>query len=159
MPTDVIDRILGIAPGSPLAEIRAVRPDVVKHTQGAYNALFAPRNAGRLDRATRLAAALRMAVLMKDAGLAEHYRAALADAKLAAAAEQGADKAGDARLAAILRHVERVTAAPGAVQAPQLKELQAAGLDEHDVVALSQLIAYVNYQARAIAGLRLIRGN
>jgi len=162
MASDVIDEVLGIAPGSPLAEIRGQRPDVVRHTQGSYDALFDPKTPGGLGAAERLAAALRIAVLCGDAALAAHYRARLAkagaDPKLVAGAEQGSAVAGDRRWTAALFHVEQVTTRPREVLPPQIKALQEAGLTERDIVTLSQLIAFVNYQARVVAGLRLIRG-
>ena len=38
-----------------------------------------------------------------------------------------------------------------------LDRLLAAGLSPHAVVSLSQLIAYVNFQSRVLAGLRMLR--
>jgi uncharacterized protein YciW len=35
-------------------------------------------------------------------------------------------------------------------------QLQAAGLSDKDVVTLGQLIAYLNYQVRLLAGLRAL---
>ena len=40
--TDVIDALVGIAPGSPLDAIRARRPEARTHAQASYAALFAP---------------------------------------------------------------------------------------------------------------------
>ena len=40
--TDVIDTLVGIAPGSPLEAIRARRPEARTHAQASYRALFAP---------------------------------------------------------------------------------------------------------------------
>jgi uncharacterized protein YciW len=41
--TDVIDALVGIAPGSPLDAIRARRPEARTHAQATYRALFAPQ--------------------------------------------------------------------------------------------------------------------
>ncbi len=35
---------------------------------------------------------------------------------------------------------------------------RAVGLDDRDAVTLAGLIAYVNYQIRVVAGLRMLRG-
>src|SRR5579871_5384702 len=37
---DVLNTLLGIAPGSALAQVRAQRPEATTHTQGSYDALF-----------------------------------------------------------------------------------------------------------------------
>jgi uncharacterized protein YciW len=39
-----------------------------------------------------------------------------------------------------------------------VERLIAAGLDDRDAVTLAGLIAYVNYQIRVVAGLRMLRG-
>ena len=39
---DVLNELAGITPGSPLAELRAQRPEVATHAQGSYTALFDP---------------------------------------------------------------------------------------------------------------------
>ena len=74
---DVMDQLAGLAPDSPLALLRRQRPDVVRHLQGSDEAIFAPRDDGGLTPAERAAAALRVAVLLRDAALQEHYRARL----------------------------------------------------------------------------------
>jgi uncharacterized protein YciW len=63
--------------------------------------------------------------------------------------------AGDARLAAILRHVDMVTRTPRQATRADIEALKAAGVEEADIVRLSELVAFVSYQARVIAGLRL----
>ena len=67
----------------------------------------------------------------------------------------GAPPAG-ARLAAVLEHAERVATAPGSATPEHLRALEAAGLSAQAIVALSQLIAFVAYQIRVVAGLRLL---
>jgi uncharacterized protein YciW len=147
---DLIDRIAGLAPNSALAKLRRERPDVVRHSEGAYAALIEPRDPGGLSRAERLAIAARIASLNEDAALAGHYRE-----KLAAL---GGRVSEDARWTAILRHVDRVTREPRTATQAHLAELTANGLTPHDIVAVSQLIAFVNYQVRVVAGLRLLKG-
>ncbi len=147
MSDDVIDALAGIS-GSALAELRRQRPDVVKHLQGSDDAIFAPQDDGGFSRAERAAAALRIASLLRDGVLEAHYRQRLGNAK----ALDGA------RGAAVLRHVERITSNPDAAAKADIDALLAAGLTPHGVLSLSQLIAFVNFQSRVLAGLRMLKG-
>jgi len=157
---DIVDTLLGIKPGSALAELRAQRPEVLRHTQQSYQALFEPADAGGLSRLDRGAAALRVARLGEDAPLAAHFRHYLAgitdgDAFIDAV-ERFPEMVSTQRLEAILLHVDRLTRAPGTATPAHLRELQAAGLAPTDIVTLSQLVAFVTYLTRALAGLRLL---
>jgi uncharacterized protein YciW len=146
---DVMDRLAGVTPGSALFELRRARPDVVRHAQGSDAALFAPKDDGGLSPAERAAAALRVAVLLRDEVLQDHYRARLA--------ELGGAGPEDRRWAVIRAHIERVTIDPHSAARRDLDALRAAGLSPHGIVSLSQLIAYVNFQARVLAGLRMLQ--
>jgi len=158
---DVMDTLAGLAEGSPLAALRRQRPDVVKHLQGSDNVIFSPQDDGGLARAERAAAALRVVTLLRDTVLSEHYRARLAtldpDGTLARTVEGGA-RITEVRWDAILAHVDLVTRGPGSAERKDIDNLLAAGLSSHAVVSLSQLIAYVNFQARVLAGLRALKG-
>jgi uncharacterized protein YciW len=147
---DTIDRVAGLAPDSALARLRRERPDVVRHSEGAYAALLDPHDPGGVSRAERHAIAARIATLNDDTALAEHYQRALA--------ALGTGVTEDARWAAILRHVDRVAREPRTATQAHLAELGANGLTPHDIVAISQLIAFVSYQVRVLAGLRLLKG-
>ena len=157
---DVMDTLAGIAPGSAVGELRRQRPDVVRHLQGSDDVLFSPVDDGGLTRAERAAAALRIAELLRDGTLEAHYRARLAaldpDDTLARTVEGGA-RITDARWDAILTHVDLATRGPGSAEQKDIDNLIAAGLSSHAVVSLSQLIAYVNFQSRVLAGLRMLR--
>jgi len=157
---DVMDQLAGIAPGSRLFELRRQRPEVVRHLQGSDEAILAPANDGGLSRAERAAAALRIAILLGDEALEQHYRALLvgldASDTLLRTAEAGPRTVTDPRWAAILAHVDRVTTSPDSATRADLDELLGAGLSAHALVSLSQLIAYVNFQSRVLAGLRML---
>jgi CMD domain protein len=159
--TDVMDTLAGLAPDSPLAALRRQRGDVVKHLQGSDDAIFTPADDGGLTRAERAAAALRVATLLRDEALTAHYRARLAaldpDGTLAKTVEGGA-RMTEPRWDAILAHVDLVTRGPGSAERRDIDNLLAAGLSSHAVVSLSQLIAYVNFQSRVLAGLRALEG-
>ena len=159
--SDVIDTLLGIAPGSPIGKLRRERPDVVTHLQGSDDAIFSPADDGGLTRAERAAAAFRIAELLRDDVLVKHYRARLAALDPKGALLKTVDghaELTDARWDAIVAHVDLVTRGPGMATRDDIDELMAAGLSSHAIVSLSQLISFVNFQARVLAGLRLLKG-
>src|SRR3954468_23010405 len=117
---DVMDTLAGFAEDSALAALRRQRPDVVKHLQGSDDAIFAPQDDGGLTRAERTAAALRVATLLRDPVLSEHYRARLAtldpNGTLARTVE-GSARITEGRWTAILAHVDWLRGAPAAPSA------------------------------------------
>jgi uncharacterized protein YciW len=62
----------------------------------------------------------------------------------------------DARLDALLRYADTVAAAPEDTSRADIDGLAALGLSSRDIVAATQLIAFVPYQVRVIAGLRAL---
>jgi CMD domain protein len=158
--SDVIDALAGLQPGAPLFELRRQRPDVIKHLQGSDDALFVPRHDGGLSRAERAACALRIAILLGDEVLQEHYGERLAELDasdtLARTAEAGPRTVTDPRWASVLAHVDRVTTDPDSARRAHLDELASVGLSPHAIVSLSQIIAFVNFQSRVLAGLRAL---
>jgi CMD domain protein len=156
---DVMDQLAGLAADSRLAQLRRQRPDVVRHLQRSDAAIFTPPNDGGLSAAERAAAALRVAILLRDARLQEHYRARVIEhggSLLIASAADLAASAGEPRWRTILDHVDRLTTAPDSAQREHINALLASGLSPQALIALSQLVAYVNFQARVRAGLRLL---
>ena len=77
---DVIDSLVGIAPGSKLDAIRDRRPEARKHAQVSYEALFAPESPGDVSLQERLAVATFVVALHGATDTAIFYQAALADA-------------------------------------------------------------------------------
>jgi uncharacterized protein YciW len=150
MSEDVMDTLAGIS-GSALAALRRERPDVVKHLQGSDDVIFAPKDDGGFIRAEREAAALRIATLLRDGVLEAHYRKRLV--ALGATQPLSGERGN-----AVMAHVERVTTNPDAASQADIDRLLGAGLTPHAVVSLSQLIAYVNFQSRVLAGLRMLKG-
>jgi uncharacterized protein YciW len=133
---------------------------VVKHLQGSDDALFAPADDGGLSRAERAAAALRIAILLGDETLQEHYGERLAELDasdtFARTAEAGPGVVTDPRWATVLAHVDRVTKNPESATRRHLEDLAGVGLSPHAVVSLSQVIAFVNFQSRVLAGFRML---
>ncbi|KRE20870.1 hypothetical protein ASE66_06635 [Bosea sp. Root483D1] len=147
--------------GSGLAGVLAERAEILGLSQAAHDAVLLPLAPGGISHVERAALAARMASANADAALAEHYRELLRQAGESPALLAFAEGAGpaadtDARLRAIIRHVDLVTLSPRDTTKADIAALAAAGLSEPDIVRLAELIAFVNYQARVIAGLRLL---
>ncbi|WP_082884536.1 CMD domain protein [Achromobacter insolitus] len=158
---DLVDRLIGLAPGAKTYEVRHFREKVAAATQGSYDALFDPQLPG-LSLAERLLVALYATRITPSPLLAAHYRARLTDAGATpadiAVAESG--KPSDAatpRLAAILEFTRKLIEKPVEGDEAALKTLPAAGVSTPAVVTLSQLIAFLSYQVRLVAGLQAMK--
>ena len=159
--TDIVDELAGIQTGTPLHALRAQRADVAGYSQGNYLALLEPDDPAGVSRVEREVIALRVAVLTGSDALAAHHRARLRalgveDAHSAAVEQFPTGAAVSPREAAILRHVDRLTQEPRAAGAVEIAELQAAGLQTPDIVTIAQLIAFLSFQIRLLAGLRAL---
>lgn len=75
---DVIDRLLGIVPGSRLDAIRSARPAARANAQRSHDALFDPVSTADVSLRERYAVAVFVADLHRAGGVTEHYRAGLA---------------------------------------------------------------------------------
>lgn len=159
---NVIEALAGAGAGSPLGEALAERAEIMRLSQASHDAVLLPKAPGGISHAERAALAARMAHWNGDAALATHYgellrRAGESPVLLAIAAGSAADTAGvDARLRAVMRHVDLLTLTTKDATKADIAALVAAGLSEPDIVRLAELIAFVNYQVRVIAGLRLL---
>ena len=148
---DLIDSLLGVGPDHPVGVLRRRRPEALRHAEGAYRELVQPADPGGLGLAERAALALRVALREGDAALAAHYRGLRDNA-----ADGATDADGDDRLDALLRYADKVAAAPETTTRADVEALSALGLAPRDIVAATQLIAFVPWQVRTIAGLRAL---
>lgn len=157
--TDAIDEAADLAPGDALHALRRRRPDFVAGAEACRAAVLHPASEHGLPQALRAALALRMAVLNKDEALVAAYAALLDELGPEPAVAALGRGEGDLPepLAAIARHADLVTAAPASASEADIRRLEAAGLTNPQIVALSELIAFVNFQTRIVAGLRLMR--
>ncbi len=192
---DVIDRLVGIEPGSHLDRIRAHREQARTHAQQSYLALFAPTPPvfGHFEIADRFAVAVFVAGLHGQADVARFYadalaeqgaRAGVADA-IAIETERGAtqgpygrypagplsaeDASGPSyavsdarravlgeRLSAALEHAHLLVFHPRDASAAALQSLLDAGWTSTEIVTLSQLVAFLAFQIRVVAGLQAL---
>ena len=108
-----------------------------------------------------LRSVVRVAVLEESIPLIEHYRAYLAQAGapadlVAAVEKQQVGAPLTPRLLTLLAHVDRLTNEPRVATREHLAALKVHDLSDANIVTLSQLIASVSFQVRAIAGLQLL---
>jgi len=157
MTTDLIDALTPLAADSAVHAVRHQRDKVVAGTQGSYDAIFDP-SLGGPTLAERLLAAHHIARLTGSEVLQAHYREQLLAMPALSASEQAAldGKAVDGRLQAILTFTRTLTERPVDGDKAALLKLPAAGLSTAEVVALAQLIAFVAYQLRVVAGLQAL---
>ncbi len=91
--TDVIDALVGIAPGSPLDAIRARRPEARTHAQASYRALFAPAVPGDVTAQERFAVGSFVTGLHGGAPIAAFYATGLAASGASPALRDAVDAA------------------------------------------------------------------
>jgi alkylhydroperoxidase domain protein len=147
---DVISALAAVAPDSALAALRAQRPEAMRHAQGSYRALFEPASPGGLTLAERFAVAEHVARLHSADEVAAHYASGLASAADTAAPSSRRD--------ALVRHADLLSTRPSDAGPDDLQQLADARLSTRDIVSLSQLIAFVAFQVRVTAGLRVLGG-
>lgn len=170
-PTPVHDdtaRLAGIASTGSVAALRAARADATRYTQGSFDALFDPSATG-LSLDERFAAAGYAAALSAAPDATRAYRERLL--ALGSSAESAIGALGgfiaegvahanaadtDVRLAAILTHTHALTTLNPNPEKSALLRVKHAGLSTPEIVALSQLVAFVTYQIRVVAALRAL---
>jgi len=192
--SDVIDTLVGIAPGSPLDTIRNQRLQARTHAQASYDSLFKPLIEADATRLERLAIACFVAGLhgrpemeafygmsLAEAGAPAAWNSAIATAVVSAKGQgpygrypngplSAEDKAGPvleigtaeksalgARLAAAFEHTHMLVFHPRDAAPPNLQALVDAGWSTTGIVVLSQLVAFLSYQIRVVAGLRALK--
>lgn len=159
MADDLIELLLGIAPQDRLGALRRRRPEALRHAEGAFRELLLPADPGNLSLLERAAVALRIAAAERCEPLALVFRALLERAGAAALAEraEAAEIAGEDRLAALLRYAEKAGLRPHEVSQADTDALSALGLGPREIVALTQIVAFVPYQVRLLAGLAALQ--
>jgi uncharacterized protein YciW len=131
------------------------RTRVFEMTQEAEDAVLRPRETGAWSHALRGALAARIATLNAEPELAARYAAAAG--ACAALADPQRDGAAEG-LSPVLAFMDKVAARTRDVAAEDIAALHAAGIEDADIVRLCELNAFLAYQIRVIAGLRLMQG-
>ncbi|QLK63622.1 hypothetical protein GE278_22845 (plasmid) [Enterobacteriaceae bacterium Kacie_13] len=156
--TDAIDKAAGLSPEDALYATRRFRPEFVDGAELCRLSVLQPANDQGLAADLRLALAQRIAALNADHSLVQDYAAQLAQSQptppvlaLAAGETHLAEP-----LATIARHVDVITLTPASADVGDIRRLESAGLTSPQIVALSELIAFVNFQTKVAAGLRLM---
>ncbi len=155
----VVPRASGITAEHSLASVLLGRENIMELTQKSHDAVLTPRANGGLSHAVRAALACRIAIHNDEAILADHFRSMIdsddseSGSRIADVAFDGDD---DSRLKAIIGYTDLVAVNPKAASAQDIDALQASGVPDDDIVRLSELIAFVSYQIRLVAGLRLM---
>lgn len=161
----VVSRIAGITTRSPVTSALHERQEIFDLSENSHQAVLSPRDPGGLSHALRAALASRMATMNGDAALTAHYRALLQDGsqgtpelvRISDPAHAPSAEAGE-WLSAVVRHVDLLTSSPQSVTKAEIDALQTQGVEDADIVRVTQLAGFVNYQVRFIAGLRLLSG-
>jgi len=164
---DLVDQLVGLDAFSPIYAVRHERDKVVAATQGSYDALFDPALPD-LSLTERLLVALLACRLTGSPDAAAHYGARLRAAGAAtecvnAVAHGPLDEIGneddhiDPRLKAMLHFTRVLIESPIDGDRALLHTLPAAGLSTPAVVALAQLVAFLSFQTRLVAGLQAMR--
>ena len=143
---DVIDRAAGLGPGDPLHAARRFRAKVVEASEASHDALLHQPVDG-LSTEDRLRVAAHVCTVAGATSLAQHYQA-----ELAAAA--GHDALPSPALPAMLQFAATLTTDPRQGDRAAIEALRSAGLGDAAIVALAQLVAFLAYQLRVVAGLR-----
>lgn len=159
---DVIDTVLGLERFPHVLKLREQRAKMKHLTQTSYIAAIYPTEPRNFAYGLRAALAARIAGLWKSAELHAHYVDLLKQEtpQLQSIADPAfTPDGGDTRLATILTHVDLVTLSPKEATRANIEKLQAAGLDDADIVTLAGIIAFVNYQVLVVAGLKMLRDN
>ncbi|MER9210456.1 hypothetical protein NKI54_00040 [Mesorhizobium sp. M0663] len=156
-----MDKAAGISPADALFAARRFRPEFVQGAEECRLSVLQPANDQGLAPNLRVALASRMAALNADPVLMAEYDVQLA--QLGPTEQLGALARGETDLeeplASIARHVDLITLTPKKAQASHIALLAQAGLSNPQIVALSELIAFVNFQTRVATGLRLMRSS
>lgn len=147
-PMDVIDRATGLQASDRLYAARRFRATAIEHTQASHDALLFDAVEG-LSVSDRLKVAIDVCQASQAATLTQHYQALLADP---ARAQDTLSPAA----AAMRQWARTLTLDPRKGDQSSLQALKAAGLSDTAVVALAQLVAFLSYQTRVVAGLRAL---
>ena len=156
--TDTIDQLAGLQADHALHAIRHQREKVALATQACEDLLLGSQLPSSLSQAERLVLAAEQARVSGITALQQLYQQRAQALPLTAALRRVLDEpgcsTGDARLDAMLHFVRSLALEPAQSDKQALLAIPASGLSVDDTVLLAQLIGFISYQARVIAGLQ-----
>lgn len=190
---DIIDLLVGIAPGSRLDAVRARHVQARDNAQASYVALFHPHDSTQMSPVERAAVAVFVAGLHRQVDVAEFYRnrllaleggadiAAILVGRIALGTTHGPyghypsgplsveNVAGQIykiskpnrsvlgpRLSAALEHTHFLVFRPRDAAPAALQALLESGWSTTGIVTFSQLVAFLAFQIRVVAGLQAL---
>ena len=133
-----------------IVALRKQKPQIFEQVQAYYDATVAPDEPGTINLAERALIAQRVAAGIPSPLLANWYNQRFDSLDTSAINESSP------RIRTMLARVSLLNANPDETTHEDVRALQEAGLDETAIISLSQLIAFVHYQARLHAGLTAI---
>ena len=143
---DVIDQAAGLQAGTPLHTARRFRDTAVRATQASHDALLREPVPG-LSTADRLRVAVHACRAAGADELAAHYNTLL----------EGEAAPPSSALPRMLAFATLLGTDPRHGDRAAIHALKAAGLSDAAIVALAQLIAFLSYQTRVVAGLKALQ--
>ncbi|MCK0151568.1 hypothetical protein MWU54_16115 [Marivita sp. S6314] len=147
-------RAAGVHAAGAVGEAVETRANIFEMTQAAEDAVLRPKDAGGVPHALRAALASRIAAQAGETALAKQYADAAGDAvALSDPAQDGGAEHRD-----LVAFVDKAATATKDIAAEDIARLQASGVADADIVRLCELVAFVAYQVRVAAGLRLMQG-
>lgn len=152
-----VTKAAGITASNPIATAIQERGEIFAKTATAEEAVLRPRQPGLLTHDLRAALAARIAAANGEADEAARYAATVQDSAVQALATPGTSS-DDAWVQAIVVFTDKVATNPRDIIAEDITALKAAGVEDADIVRAAELNAFLAYQLRLIAGLRLLGG-
>lgn len=145
-----------LPPQGDVAEAAMRRANIISMSQVAEEAVLRPKDFGTFEHDFRAALAARVARLASDDVLAAHYLSGAGDKTIFA---DPAETGNAYQLDSVLAFTDKVANQTKDIDADDVAQLQASGMADADIVRLCELVAFVAYQVRVIAGLRLMQGS
>lgn len=151
---DAIDRAAGLVPSDAAFGVRDQRPEFVKGAAICQSSVLTPTDDLGLSPSLRVAIARRVAMTSKNEALIAEYPVPTCQNLLALC--EGQDP-GTPFLQAIAKHADMIVRAPSTASPAHLHQLHEAGLSTPQIIALSELLAFVCFQMQVAHGIELLR--
>lgn len=148
---------LGTFTNEALSDALRTRANVLAASSAGYSVLFPDRVAlsqgVTFSPYDRLSSALTVAQVTGVQSLCSHYAA-----RLAPLDSPDATRESNVRLAQITQYARQLASQPTLICPNALQQLDEVGLSTQDIVSFSQLIGFVSFQARVVAGIAALAG-